>query len=251
MPKASMAENRTWNLESFLDSLIVELDKAQDTLALKGMNRPLTYTVKDLALELQTFPVYTNDGIMFATARPGESGSSKMSLQLGSISDRQIRETTKEPVSMDDVTVEMLDEIDDDTKKTLKKIGVKSVSDLERMEKKNVDIGKVTGKKVNYKDLAAQIAKAKRHDSKPEVKNFSLAKGDQSYVLSLSGANLALDSGDADFPIALVNRIPTKVISASADQIELDLKGHELQSGSNELTIALDRYSIIRIDLRA
>jgi hypothetical protein len=48
-----MAENRPWNLETFLDSLIYELDRAQDTLALKGVNRPLTYTVKDMALELQ------------------------------------------------------------------------------------------------------------------------------------------------------------------------------------------------------
>ncbi len=42
------SNNRSWNLETFLDSLIFELDKAQDTLSVKGMNRKLTYTVKDM-----------------------------------------------------------------------------------------------------------------------------------------------------------------------------------------------------------
>src|SRR6266542_356144 len=132
-----MTDNRAWNLESFLDALIGELDKAQDTLALKGINRPLTYTVKDIALDLQIFPVYTGDGVLFSTARPGEGGSSKVSIQLGSISDRQIRETTKSPVSKDDVTVDMIPDFDENTKKSLKKIGVKAASDLERMEQKN------------------------------------------------------------------------------------------------------------------
>ena len=50
--------NRPWNLESFLNSLIFELDKAQDTLSVKGLNRKLTYTVKDVALDLQIFPEY-------------------------------------------------------------------------------------------------------------------------------------------------------------------------------------------------
>ena len=37
MPAASA--NRAWDLESFLDSLIVELDKARDTLAVKAVNQ--------------------------------------------------------------------------------------------------------------------------------------------------------------------------------------------------------------------
>ena len=47
-----------WNLESFLDSLILELDKAQDTLSLKGVTRKLTYSVLNVALDLQIFPQY-------------------------------------------------------------------------------------------------------------------------------------------------------------------------------------------------
>lgn len=44
------ANNRAWNLESFVDALVVELDKTRETLAVKAVNRPLSYSVKDLSL---------------------------------------------------------------------------------------------------------------------------------------------------------------------------------------------------------
>ena len=71
MPRSSPA----WKLNSFLDSLILELDRAQDTLAVKGINRPLTYTVKDVSLELQLFPNFDGRELRFTTAAPGETGA--------------------------------------------------------------------------------------------------------------------------------------------------------------------------------
>ena len=43
-------DNRSWKLESFVDSLVVELDKTRETLAVKSINKPLTYSVKDVSL---------------------------------------------------------------------------------------------------------------------------------------------------------------------------------------------------------
>lgn len=244
-------QNRNWRLENFLDSLIGELDEAQDTLALKGINRKLTYAVKDLALELQLFPVYNGDTVLFATARPGETGASKVSIQLGSITDRQIRETTRDPISREDVAVDQVDDIDLDTKRTLKRIGVKSVKDIERMEERNVDLSKAGGKKLNYGSLAAAIARARRSRSAPAVSNFSLERSDSGFTLSLSGANLEAYGQDADFPLAVINHKPAKVIGASSDSISLALDQDHLQRGANELAIALDPYSIIRMELKA
>lgn len=247
-----MAENRSWNLESFLDSLIVELDKAQDTLALKGVNRPLTYTVKDVALDLQIFPQYTGDGILFATARPGETGSSKVSIQLGSISDRQIRETTKPPVGKDDVTVDMIEGIDEDTKKSLKKIGVKAASDIERMEEKNIDLGKAAGtKRFDYSNLANGIAQARRKQSKPQISKLSLSQNEGRTVLAMSGSNLAVDEEAEAFPIAMLNDKATRVLSAASGEVLLELQEGDLRPGGNELTVALDPYSVIRLEVQA
>jgi hypothetical protein len=44
MPTAE--RNRSWGLDAFLDSLVRDLDDWQETLAVKGITRPLTYTVQ-------------------------------------------------------------------------------------------------------------------------------------------------------------------------------------------------------------
>lgn len=246
-----MAENRAWNLESFIESLIYELDRTQDMLALKGFDQRVTYTVEDMALDLQLFPVYTGDSVLFSTARPGESGASKVSIKLGSITDRQIRETARPPVRKNDLTVAELPTLDPDTKKTLTRLGVRSVGDLETMDRRQVDIGKATGGRVDYAKLADEIGRARRQVSRPSVDGMSVARSATGFVLSLSGRNLVLDDGELEphFPMAVVNQQPARVISASADEIQLALRGDELRSGDNTLAIALDPYAVIRMNV--
>ena len=152
-----MATNQSWNLESFLDTLIVELDKARETLAVKAINKPLTYAVKDVNLEMQLFPRFDGKKVKFVTAEPGQTGASKIAIQLGSITDQQIRKTTKKPITKDDVALDVIKEIDDETKESLRKIGVTSVNDLAEIEKKNVDLEKVSQKKTSYKKLAGLL----------------------------------------------------------------------------------------------
>src|SRR5215467_8911216 len=99
-------ENITWQLEEFVDSLVVELDKTRETLAVKAINKPLTYTVKGLSLDLQIFPSYDGDQIKFLTAQPGQQGASKVTIQLGSITDQQVRATTKVPAAKGSLTID-------------------------------------------------------------------------------------------------------------------------------------------------
>jgi hypothetical protein len=85
------AENAAWQLEEFVDSLVVDLDKTRETLAVKAINKPLSYTVKEVALDLNIFPTYDGDQVTFKTAQPGEQGASKVTIQLNSITDQQVR----------------------------------------------------------------------------------------------------------------------------------------------------------------
>ena len=134
--------NTSWSLESFLDSLVVELDKARETLAVKAINRPLTYTVKDMSLDLQIFPSFDGEDVKFLTAQPGQVGASKISVQLASITDQQVRATSKKISTKEDLSIDATD-IDDDTKKALRKVGVTSMDDLKKIENRNVDLEKV------------------------------------------------------------------------------------------------------------
>src|SRR5205085_12643932 len=102
-----MAEkNSAWALEDFVDSLVVELDKTRETLAVKAINKPLSYTVKEVALDLNIFPTYDGDQVKFITAQPGEQGASKVTIQLGSITDQQVRATSKAPNRKGDIDID-------------------------------------------------------------------------------------------------------------------------------------------------
>src|SRR6187431_1868928 len=107
--RPTVSENTAWQLEDFLDSLVVELDKTRETLAVKAINKPLTYTVKDMSIDLNIFQSYDGDQIRFITAQPGQQGASKVTIQLGSITDQQVRATTKISGLKNDTKIEEID----------------------------------------------------------------------------------------------------------------------------------------------
>src|SRR5678809_692563 len=102
-------ENTSWNLEDFVDSLVVELDKTRETLAIKAINKPLTYTVKDMAMDINIFPTYDGEQVKFVTAQPGQTGASKVTIQLGSITDQQVRATSKKKKKKKDINIYDID----------------------------------------------------------------------------------------------------------------------------------------------
>jgi hypothetical protein len=245
------SRNLAWQLESFLDAVRVELDRAQDTLALKALNgRRLSYSVKDVQLDLQIFPVYDGSTVRFTTAEPGQEGSSRLSLQLGSITDRMIRETTKEPVTQDDIPIDALEEIDEDTKRRLKEIGVDSARDLVRLEERKIDLGKVTQKPLDYRNLATIIQRSRRAQMAPAVRGVSLIPGEAGPELRLAGANLAPLAAAPGFPVAALDGLKVEVLSARPEEIRIALpKGRRAPSG--ELKIALDPFALLRLTVKA
>ncbi|MBL6445547.1 hypothetical protein JMN32_04460 [Fulvivirga sp. 29W222] len=243
---ATAKNNTVWNLESFIDSLVVELDKARETLAVKAINRPLTYTVKDVGLDLQLFPSYNGDQVQFITAQPGQSGASKLSIQLGSITDQQIRQTSKEPITVDTKSIDEI-EVDNETKKTLRKMGVTSVNDLEKLEKKNVDLEKVTNKKISYKSLADVLQKSKRSSLPPSVGKVSLSMSGNKPVLLVEGENLHVDNKFE--PVAVVNDQLVSVIASDKKQIMIEVQPEIIKGGKNELVMTLDPYAIFKLEI--
>ena len=271
--------NQAWNLESFLDSLIVELDKAQDTLSYKGITRRLTYTVKDVGLDLQIFPQFDGRRVKFVTAQPGDAGASKISIQLGSITDRQIKETSKEPPSKDDVSLEDVEGLDNDVRDSLRKVGITSADDLERIEKRNVDVEKVVNRTgggeeagvkpgVDYGNLARLIKKAKRNRQfTPRVMGVDLEKQDGRRVLRVDGKNLAFESPadgtgpndsskamsvgeEREFPMAVLDDEPVEVLAASESTLRLAIPPGKLRDSPAVLKVALDPYAVITMEIK-
>jgi hypothetical protein len=239
--------NQAWNLESFLDSLVLELDKAQNTLALKAVNRKLTYTVKDLGLDLQIFPSYDGDMVRFRTAGPDQKGASKLSIQLGSITDTLIREVTRQPDD-DDISIETVD-IDPETKTTLKKLGIHTSKDLERVRQRRIDVGKIAGKPVDYSSLADRINQARRRGAAPSVRSVSLSIAAHEATLRVHGQNLAPISRVPGFPQAQLDRQPVRIMSVDDEELRLAIDKQRLRGPAHELQVALDPFAVLRMRL--
>ena len=251
------AVSTPWNLENFLDSLILELDKAQDTLALKGVTRKLTYTVKDVAFDLHLFPSYENGKLKFQMAKPGEEGGSRISFQLGSITDRQIRETANEPISRDDIAIDKLEGVDDDVKNELRKLGVHSTRDLERLDQRNVNLERVVedktqgAKKLDYGNLANMISKARRRKFAPQLSAAQGVPDEDGLNLTLRGNNFVLPGvADPRFPIAVLNGERVQVLSATPDAIQIKAPRSCIKAGANQLSVALDPYAVVNMEIK-
>lgn len=244
-----MAENTSWQLEDFVDSLVVELDKTRETLAVKAINKPLTYTVKEVALDLNIFPSYDGDQVKFITAQPGQEGASKVSIQLSSITDQQVRATTKVPGAKNDINIDEIN-VDRATKKRLRKLGVNSVGDLKQIEQKNVDLQKVSDNEIDYRQLANQIQKSKRDQQPPRVGAVSLSMDEnrRPYLL-IEGENLAVDPGFQ--PVAVVNQTLAEVMSSSDKQVKVQITGEHDFSGLNEVILTFDPFAIVKVNVKA
>src|SRR5258708_19014096 len=203
-------ENTAWQLEDFVDSLVVELDKTRETLAVKAINKPLSYTVKEVALDLNIFPSYDGDAVKFITAQPGQQGASKVTIQLGSITDQQVRATSKIPSGKGDIKIKDIP-VDKTTRKTLRKLGVTSVDDLQQIEKKNVDLKKVADTDIDYTALNNQIQMSRRAQNPPTIRGVSLSLDESAGpCMTIRGKNLATHSSFQ--PVAVVNETLAKVL---------------------------------------
>ena len=241
-------ENIAWNLEDFVDSLVVELDKTRETLAIKAINKPLTYTVKDLAIDLNTFPTYDGDKIRFTTAQPGQEGASKVTIQLGSITDQQVRATTKDLGKKGDININEI-EVDKDTKKQLRKLGVTSIDDLNQIEKKNVDLRKASDDSIDYVKLSNQIQKLKRSTTPPKVKSVSLSVDeDKVPYLHLKGEHLAVNPKFK--PVVVVNDTLADVTGHNENEIKIKLTQENNIANSNDLILTLDPYAIVKLNVK-
>ncbi len=242
-----MSNNVPWNLEAFVDAMVVELDKTRETLAVKAVNKPLSYSVKDMSMNLNIFPSFDGDTVKFVTAQPGQEGASTLNLQLSSITDRQVRETSKKPAAPGDITLDEID-LDKDAKKELRKIGVTSVSELDEIQKKNIDLKKVASGKVDYNSLANLIKKSRRGDSPPQVRTASLQRDDNGrYNVHIEGDRLAVDPSFK--PVGVINKKPVDIVKQNKNEIVLSCPQSGVTGKEDEVILVLDPFSVLRFTL--
>lgn len=128
-----MSSEGSFLVEDFINAITTQLDRVQDALRLKAVNRPLTYALKDISLDLQVFVEVDPQGsVKFRSSGPNEAGASTIKLGFTTITRPMIEENT---VSLAMTRSPQLDELglDDDERKQLEQLGVRNAAQLQKL----------------------------------------------------------------------------------------------------------------------
>lgn len=120
-------------VEEFIDAITTQLDRVQDTLRLKAVNRPLTYALKDLQLDLKVFIDMDREGrVRFRSAGAEDAGASVVHFGFTTITKPMIEENT---ISMTAARSASLDELGlkPDEQRRLARMGVSNLAQLQKL----------------------------------------------------------------------------------------------------------------------
>jgi hypothetical protein len=220
--------NQNWDLMSFIEAVTAELDRARDLSRVKSeAGRPLTYTVGNMSLVLNVFPVYDGDAVTFRTAGPNETGASELKVDLNSATATVVEQTTKPPPKVGDVAIDDIP-LDKQTRDKLRNIGVDTKEDVERLRDVKVRAG--SGEEFDFARLATLMdeAASPRRPQIHDVVSFHRPNG--APKLGLIGDNLDRISPEN---VAL-NNVPVET-SIAPDYLELSVPEDEPDIGELRL----------------
>jgi hypothetical protein len=89
-----VAGEASFLVEELLEAVASQLDRTQDALAFKAVNRPLNYAIKDFNLQLQAFVEMGEDGVRLRSCGPNEAGASTISIGFTTITRPMVEENT-------------------------------------------------------------------------------------------------------------------------------------------------------------
>jgi peptide/nickel transport system substrate-binding protein len=144
--------NTEWRLADMVDAIAAEIDRAEDTLALKSYARGMSFAIKQLSLDLQVAVRRDGDGnIQFRTAEPNETGSTTLKLDFAQILQNQISSNRRK--LDEDVDARPLDALGltSEEIRRLNAISIYSIDDLRRYTQTAAMIGEVS-RKTSIKD---------------------------------------------------------------------------------------------------
>lgn len=120
-------------IEDFLEAITAQLDKTQDSLRLKAVNRPLTFALKDFTIDLSVFVEMDPEGLVrLRPSGPNETGASTIHIGFTTITRTMIEENT---ISMELAQSPGLEEAELAPEESLRlqRLGVRNTAQLDRL----------------------------------------------------------------------------------------------------------------------
>ena len=133
MTAVDTRSSHAFPVEQFVQTLSMQLDRAQDALALKASTgRPLTFALKDVSIDLKVFWEVQRDGrLLIRHAAPNEAGASNVHLSLATVTRAMVEENTisfaqdEDPRSLQELGGP--DMLGDEDRHQLELVGVRTV----------------------------------------------------------------------------------------------------------------------------
>jgi hypothetical protein len=204
----------TYPVEDFLQALTAQLDRAQDALAVKvtGTNRPLTWALKDISIDLRVFIDVNQAGrVTMRSAAANEDGASTVHLSLTTITRPMVEENAVsfhediDPRPVEDLA--SISSLDAEGQRKLDWLGIRTVGQLKRLDPELAT--SVVGLPIGQ--LQAALAAAAR----PTVRGTEVVARAEGSLLRIRGANLT----DVVTPEVRLRGQPVEVVEHGPTQI--------------------------------
>jgi hypothetical protein len=232
-----MPTPRAFPVEEFLQALGAQLDRAQDALAVKvtGTNRPLTWALKDITLELRVFVDVNAAGrVTLRSAGPNEDGASTMHLEMTTITRPMVEENAVsfhadlDPRPLDELVP--MTSLGEDEQKRLDWMGIRTVGQLKQLDP-NV-ASAVVGLPIGQLQAALEAA------SRPTVGGVEPVSHPEGTMLRIRGANLS----DVTMPEVHLRGEPVEVVAQSPTELLVrPLEHHRGSEGQVEVFVRGER----------
>jgi hypothetical protein len=218
-----MNGGRSFPVEDFVQAFTAQLDRAQDLLALKARTgRPLTFALKDLAVDLHVFwEADANGRMLMRHAEANEAGASTLHFNFTTITKAMAEENSVAMTADEDSRplkeMPAAAAIDESTRRRLEWAGVNTIGQLRRITAEPASVEAFFGG-----DPVQRMQALLEQASRPSVRNSeSVAYPDGSQLLRIRGVNLTDGitpevrlAGD---PVEVVHANPTSLLVRPQD----------------------------------
>lgn len=244
---------RSEALEDFIQAVQSQLDTAQARMALKAQNDklPLTFAIRDISMDLKAHVEMSAGEIRIRPAGPTETEASVIHLQFTAITKPMIDENAVQLAVEDsnDVSLEdMGDQLDVEDRRRLEGIGVRTVSQLQDMQRRGLgrSVGRITN--LSLGKLESVLSHATRPmvddiQTEPDT-NGDNGAGDANglrHRLRVRGRNLLRDGMP---PTIGIGGRPVNIVRATDSEIVL---APDFEQMAGQMSLAHDNLASTQI----
>ena len=220
-----MSAGRAFPVEDFVQAFTAQLDRAQDLLALKARTgRPLTFALKDLAVDLHVFwEVDATGRTLMRHAEANEAGASTLHFNFTSITKAMAEENSVTMAADEDSRplkeLPAAAAIDEPTRRRLEWAGVNTIGQLRRLTAEPAPVEAFFGG-----DPVQRMQALLEQAARPSVRGSeAVFHADGSQLLRIRGSNLT----DGVTPEVRLAGDPVEVVHTSPGQLVVrPLDGH-------------------------